>query len=696
MNYDTFAEQIEHAAQRIAVLLEQHHIPPAQAAPIWDALRADFAKLRSDNQPEPVQQPTHTETTQRTSEASYRLLVDHFPHGGVSLFDHDLRFLIVSGHNLRQLGYLRDEIEGYTIWEVLPPERWADVEALYRSILAGTAPAVLEWPHASGTFLLYPISIRDADGSIVAGMLIAEDITERKQMEERLRFKASALNAIGQAVIITDMSGSITYWNHAAEVIYGWNELEVLGRNIITLTPPSLHEQGKSYISLMQPGQRYAGETLMYRRDGTIIPVYAISTVLIDDHGQKVGIIGVSSDLTEQRRLQEERRKLDAQMIQTQKLESLGILAGGIAHDFNNLLTAMMGHASLALLDLPATSPARESIAHIELAAQRAAELSKQMLSYSGRASFAMQPIDLNRLVVEMGQLLQTVIAKTAMLTYMMADHLPPILADPTQLRQVVMNLITNASDAIGNRIGTITLTTTVVAANAAYLQLFMQFEPLPEGQYVSLEVSDTGMGMDAATQERIFDPFFTTKFTGRGLGLAAVQGIVRGHKAALHVESQIGQGTTFRVLFPISTSEQTAVVSKPTTPRQGAGRLVLVIDDDAEVRMLAQRVLERGGYRVVMAEDGLIGVRIFTEQHADLAAVLLDLTMPVMSGLETFNALQQIQPSIPILLCSGYSEEDATINFVGKGLAGFIQKPFRPTDLLAALHQKIVLDKNL
>jgi CheY-like chemotaxis protein len=382
-------------------------------------------------------------------------------------------------------------------------------------------------------------------------------------------------------------------------------------------------------------------------------------------------------------------------MIQTQKLESLGVLAGGIAHDFNNLLTAMMGHASLALLDLPETAPARESIAHIELAAQRAAELSKQMLSYSGRASFAMQPTNLNRLVVEMGQLLQTVIAKTAVLTYNMAAYLPQILADPTQLRQVVMNLITNASDAIGSRSGTITLTTSVVLANAAYLQLFMLFEPLPEGQYVSLEVSDTGMGMDAATLNRIFDPFFTTKFTGRGLGLAAVQGIIRGHKAALRVESHIGQGTTFQVLFPISSTEQTAVVSKPNPTRQGAGRLVLVIDDDAEVRILAQRVLERGGYRVVLAEDGLIGVRYFTEHYTDIAAVLLDLTMPIMSGLETFNALQQIQPGIPILLCSGYSEEDATTHFVGRGLAGFIQKPFRPADLLAALHQKLMLDKS-
>jgi CheY-like chemotaxis protein len=230
-----------------------------------------------------------------------------------------------------------------------------------------------------------------------------------------------------------------------------------------------------------------------------------------------------------------------------------------------------------------------------------------------------------------------------------------------------------------------------LVITDREYLQAFLAFEVLPAGTYIALEVSDTGMGMDTETQARIFEPFFTTKFTGRGLGLAAVQGIIRGHKGAIRVYSQVGRGTSIRVLFPVGAADGPTLPATREVAPTGAGRLVLVIDDDSGVRAFAQRVLERGGYRVVTANDGREGVTQFAQQPEAFAAVLLDLTMPLMSGLETFAALRQLRSAVPVLLCSGYSEEEATASFAGKGLAGFVQKPFQVQAILTALHQVIV-----
>ncbi len=423
-----------------------------------------------------------------------------------------------------------------------------------------------------------------------------------------------------------------------------------------------------------------AGRVLTFELHATIVTLA----------GQRVWLNSVI-DVTQRRAAEEERRRLDQQMQQTQKLESLGILAGGIAHDFNNLLVAILGNAGLALLELPPESPARQTVQAIETAAQRAADLTRQMLAYSGKGKFVIEPLNLSRVVEEMAHLLEVSVSKRAVLKYHFAPNLPLIEADATQVRQVIMNLITNASDAIGDRSGVISISTGMQYADRAYLRESYLDTDLPEGDYVYIEVADTGQGMDEATRARIFDPFFTTKFTGRGLGLAAVLGIVRGHRAAIKLYSEPGRGTTFKVLFPVARNAagRPPQPELPPTPDPASSPrgTVLVVDDDETVRTVTRRILERSGFTVLLAAHGVEALQVYRTTPG-IALVILDMTMPHMDGEECFRELRHLDPTVRVLLTSGYNEQDATDRFVGKGLAGFIQKPYRPADLLSKVEE--------
>ncbi|MEA2545695.1 MAG: two-component system, cell cycle sensor histidine kinase and response regulator CckA [Chloroflexota bacterium] len=385
-------------------------------------------------------------------------------------------------------------------------------------------------------------------------------------------------------------------------------------------------------------------------------------------------------EMGEREMAEEGRRAIEAKVLEVQKLESLGVLAGGIAHDFNNLLVAILGNASLALLDLPEDSPARQSIADIEVASQRAGELARQMLAYSGRSRFQVEPIELGELVRELMTLLQVSIGKSVVIKLDLSKEPIIVDADAAQLRQVVMNLVINAADAIGDRSGFVTIRVGRLRADAAYLADVHPEAELAAGHYAALEVSDTGMGMDTATQARIFDPFFTTKFTGRGLGLAAVLGIVRGHGGALRVYSEIGRGSTFRIVLPLSASSP-APVEDADEVWFGTGR-VLAVDDDAMVRSVARRLLQSFGLTVVEAAGGREAIDCFAADPDAIDAILLDLTMPDVGGAEVVREVRAIRPDVPIVLMSGYHEDEAGAAFDGDGLAGFVQKPFTPADL--------------
>jgi CheY-like chemotaxis protein len=369
-------------------------------------------------------------------------------------------------------------------------------------------------------------------------------------------------------------------------------------------------------------------------------------------------------------------------------LESLGVLAGGIAHDFNNLLSGILGNTSLALLDAPANSSMRHYLEQIEVTSHRAAELAQQMLAYSGKGRFVVVDTNLSELVEEMTKLLMVSIASGVEVRYDLARDLPSVHADVTQMRQLIMNLVLNAADAIGEESGVISISTGVVQVNAGDLADASLGQDQPAGEYAFIEVTDSGCGMTPDTLARVFDPFFSGKPNGRGLGLAAVQGIVAGHSGALQVRTQPGHGTTFKLLLP--------AVPRPTTSRQDAappkrspmaGSLVLVADDNDTVRTTIGRMLERLGCRTLLAEDGKACVDLFREHMSEIDVVLLDMTMPKLGGKEAFGQIRRIKPTAKVILMSGYHEHDATSHFAGKGLGGFLQKPFRIQDLVEYLN---------
>jgi two-component system, cell cycle sensor histidine kinase and response regulator CckA len=380
-----------------------------------------------------------------------------------------------------------------------------------------------------------------------------------------------------------------------------------------------------------------------------------------------------------------------------QKLESIGVLAGGIAHDFNNLLHVVLGNADIALSNLRAGSPAREPIEEVVRATLRAADLTRQLLAYSGKGAFVVRHLDLSTEVREMATLLRTAISKQATLAWELSPTLPAISADPTQIRQIVMNLITNASDALGEAGGTITLRTGVTRLEDLDHQHFGV--PLEgegpagrsDGPLVYLEIGDTGNGMTPDTLSRIFDPFFSTKFTGRGLGLAAVMGIVRSHNGLIRVRTAPGEGTTFRVLFP-AVAGAARKIGKATAERsdwQGSGT-ILVVEDEEGVREVAERILQEIGFQTIGADDGRRALEIMEEVGDSVTAVLLDLSMPRMGGAETFRRLRASRPELPILMMSGYTEQVVAPQFSGSGpgITGFLQKPFLAEDLIAVLRR--------
>jgi PAS domain S-box-containing protein len=405
-------------------------------------------------------------------------------------------------------------------------------------------------------------------------------------------------------------------------------------------------------------------------------------TPVFDEQGCCTHLVGTVRDVTEY-------RQLEAQVQQTHKLESLGVLAGGIAHDFNNLLVGVLGNADLALNVLPVDSPALPLVRAILKAGQQASGLTNQLLAYSGKGRFVVEELDLNAVVRDIETLLRSSISKKVSLTLAFADGLPAIKADVSQLRQIVLNFITNASEACGEQGGRIEITTESIECEAAFLRSRGIGEELPAGRYVALRVSDDGCGMDAQTRERIFDPFFTTRPKGRGLGLAAVLGIVRGHGGTIWVESEVGAGTTFNVLFPaLGHCAQPPVASALVETDWPDSGTVLVVDDVAMVRDLAMHALERFGFTVLCATDGAEAVEVFRDRHSEIDLVLLDLKMPNMDGEEAFECMRAIRDDVPVVLSSGYSEKELTEQFGDKGFAGFLHKPYRLAELKATLNR--------
>jgi PAS domain S-box-containing protein len=417
-------------------------------------------------------------------------------------------------------------------------------------------------------------------------------------------------------------------------------------------------------------------------KDGSTVWTEVSTYYRLDEERTPVEIVGLSRDISERKRNEEERLRMEEQMLHVQKLESMGVLAGGIAHDFNNILTTIVGNADLALMRLAPESPVVEHLHHIEKAAGRASDLAKQMLAYSGKGRFVIESIDLNRLIEEMLHMLEVSISKKSILRLDLHRPLPTVDGDATQLRQIIMNLVINASEAVGDKSGVISITTGCMQCDRNYLKDVWLDENLSDGLYVFVEIADSGCGMDKGTMKRIFDPFFTTKFAGRGLGMAAVLGIVRGHKGAIKVYSEPGKGSSFKLLIPAE--NRPLELFDPEggdVVWQGSGT-VLLVDDEETIRALGQEMLQELGFQVEVAEDGRHALEIYRRGDTAFSLVILDLTMPHMDGEQTLRELRRLDPGVKIVISSGYNEHEVTQKFLGKGLSGFIQKPYTLLDL--------------
>ena len=389
--------------------------------------------------------------------------------------------------------------------------------------------------------------------------------------------------------------------------------------------------------------------------------------------------------------LREKRKReleLEEQLRQAAKMEALGVLAGGVAHDFNNVLATILGNAEFALGVLPADAEVREMLQDIVLASQRAGDFCKQMLAYAGQGTRSTSRIDLKALVSQLSSLVQAALSKRAVLEYSFQDGPTYVEGDENQLLQVIMNLVTNAADALGEDEGRIVVASEVADYDAEALNSVAPDAGLPAGAYVRLTVSDTGCGMDAETVARMFDPFFTTKFTGHGLGLAAVRGIVRGHNGAIQIESEPGKGTKVTVLLPTSNSPQETESVVESLASDTSPKRVLVADDEPSLRAILCRQLKHNGFDVLEAPDGQRTIDRFGEDPASIDCVLLDLSMPERTGEEVLHELRQIRADIPIVLMSGYAEESILARFEGADLAGFLQKPVPAADLLAMIRR--------
>ncbi len=537
----------------------------------------------------------------------------------------------------------------------------------------------------------YYLPVTDASGAPPEGRALAHVLAHVREQGEltrslrrsELRYRQlfdSLIHGFSLHEMIFDAAGEPRDYrfveiNPAFEALTGLSGDAVLGRTVLEVIPGLEREWIERYGRVVTTGE----ETRFRMYSSPLARHYEV----VAYRASPGRFATVFSDITEIVEAEEKRREAERRLFESQKLDSLGMLAGGIAHDFNNMLMGVLGNASLALDEVEPGSPLADCLVDIEAAAKNAAGLARQLLAYSGRGRFMVEPVDVASLVQEMAKLLEASIPKSVRLRYQFDPHAGLVEADLSQMRQVLMNLILNAAQAIGGRSGVVTVQVSAMHCDADYLATTFADDQLDEGDYVYLEVSDTGAGMTPEVQLRIFDPFFTTKETGRGLGLAATLGIIRGHRGAIKVYSEVGRGTTFKVLLPQHGG------AEPLRPRQEratggfeAHGTVLVVDDEEQVRRAAGRILERMGFEVLSAEDGREAVAIFRSHADEIVLVLLDMMMPRMGGERTFTELRRIRPEVRVVLSSGYNQQEAVDRFVGRGLAGFIQKPYPKDEL--------------
>jgi len=581
------------------------------------------------------------------------------------------------------LGYSKEEIKSRKPWDIAVgiDENFIEME---RKILEKEKFFNMESMVRKKDGKLLPVNVRivklDKEKVVVNMRDISKEKEALKAIEEsEKRFRALFDNMTEAFLfcewdlaktdaIIQDVSKSFeNMFNIKKDAVKGKKFSELIEKlNFIDLGEIKKYEEPISYCCMNEVDDKY------YRLN--IIPI-----------GNEEFVINVL-DITALAKAEKEKMLMEKKMIQAQKMESLSVLAGGIAHDFNNILTGILGNTQLALMRLDPGSKVSENIKAIEKATLLAAELTKQMLAYSGKGKFFVEPINLNILIEEMKPIILTSISKKVTLNLILSKEDLFIEGDRSQISQIVINLTINASEAIDNKEGVINIVTGKQYCDKKYLSKTYTTDTIPEGDYAYIEVIDTGKGIPKEMFDKIFDPFFSTKFIGRGLGLAAVLGIVRGHKGTINIYSELNKGTTFKILLPLK-KEFELKNKKTLDPVFNYKDLtILFIDDDEIVRDYAKKLFNHLKVNNMIASNGIEGVEILKNNKNLIDIVFLDLTMPKMGGEETFREIKKIRQNIPVVLISGYNCDELSQRFASKGFAAFMQKPIKINDVIGVI----------
>jgi PAS domain S-box-containing protein len=596
-------------------------------------------------------------------------------------------FTFFSPSLCRMLKYPRDELMGMNYRNYVTPAVAKRVYQMFNKIfITGRGVRLSDFEHLAkdGTRIFSEMSValmRDPQGNPIGFKGISRDVTERKIAEQALleseqRYR-TVLEANPDPIVVYDMNRCVIYFNPAFSQVFGWDLKACTGKRIDGFLPEDRQAESRQMGEQIVAGQSFSGiETQRLTQSGVLVPVSISGAVYKDAGGQPAGSIITLRDIRE-------KKKMEQQLLNMQRMESIGTLAGGIAHDFNNLLMAIQGNVSLALYDLDERDPHRRVFDDIQRAVKSGSRLTSQLLGFARKGRYEVKLLELNRVVKDVSETYGRT-RKDISIHYELAADLSAVEADEGQIEQVLLNILVNAGQAMAAG-GDLFIGT----RNASHAEMTGKvYQPKP-GKYAFLSIADSGVGIDKKVIDHVFEPFFTTKEMGRGtgLGLASAYGIIKGHGGYIDVESQLGRGTTFYIYLPASDGVVTHVAE--AAPKAVSGKeTILLVDDEQMVLEIGQKILERLGYAVITAQNGAQAVRIYKERHSWIDMIILDVIMPVMGGGDTFERIKQIEPDVKILLSSGYSLDGQVAAILQRGCAGFIQKPFNIETLSAKIRE--------
>ena len=522
--------------------------------------------------------------------------------------------------------------------------------------------------------------------SVCRAVLEAEERMELKRAEQRILQQADLLNIATDAITVLDMEHNILFWNKGAEETYGWGAQEAIGAKVNQLLFKKVPSEFEEALNVIEEKGEWKGEFHQLTRDGKEVIVESHWTLVPDELGKPRSIFVVSTDITEKKRL-------ESQFLRAQRMESIGTLAGGIAHDLNNMLQPIMMSLQMLKVEFP-DNKSHDLLDILETSARRAADLVGQVLSFARGMEGERAILQVRHIISEIGRILQETFPKSVQIQTDVPKDLWTISGEPTQIHQVLMNLCVNARDAMPSG-GTLRITTENLFIDENYAHMNIDAKV---GPHIVITVSDTGAGIPPGLIDRIFEPFFTTKEPGKGtgLGLSTAFGIVKSHGGFIHVYSDVGKGTRFKVYLPASETNETKVFGdrKSNELPTGHGELMLVIDDEAAIRDISKATLEKYGYRVITANDGAEGVAFYVQNKAEIKAVIVDMTMPIMDGNATIKALRKINPSLKIVAVSGLKMDEENVQAARVNANAFLSKPYTAETLLKTLYELLMENK--